>query len=398
MTIQPLAITATTLVSAIGRGGAATLSALRERRGGLRPCDFGAIGPHGYIGRIPELDTHTLPAPLARFDCRNNRLADMALATDGFADAVAAARRRYGADRIAVILGTSTSGIQAGEDAFRHRDPASGALPADFDFAHSHDIFSIARFVRTALNLHGPASVISTACASSALSFADAHQLIACDVVDAAVVGGVDSLCRMTLRGFAALDLISPQPCRPTDAARSGISLGEAGGFALLERADAASDFSLSLLGYGVTSDGYHMSSPHPQGAGAIGAMHEALRRAGLASDAIDYVNLHGTGTRANDAVEDRAVTEIFGGGTPCSSTKGWTGHTLGAAGIVEVVISTLCISHGFMPGGLNVTEVDPAFTAAVLIENRSQPVRRVVSNSFGFGGINCSLVIGAAG
>jgi 3-oxoacyl-[acyl-carrier-protein] synthase-1 len=396
MTIQPLAITATSLVSAIGRGGAATLSALRERRGGLRPCDFGDIGPSGYIGRILELEAHALPAALARFDCRNNRLADIALATDGFADAVATARRRYGADRIAVILGTSTSGIQAGEDAYRRRDPATGALPADFDFEHSYDIFSLARFVRTALGLHGPASVISTACASSALSFADAHQLIACDVVDAAVVGGVDSLCRMTLRGFAALDLISPQPCRPCDAARSGISLGEAGGFALLERADAAPDSSLFLFGYGVTSDGYHMSSPHPHGAGAIGAMREALRRAGLAPDAIDYVNLHGTATRANDAVEDMAVSEVFGTATPCSSTKGWTGHTLGAAGIVEAVISTLCITHGFTPGGMNLTEVDPGFSAAVLTENRSLPVRRVVSNSFGFGGINCSLVLGA--
>jgi 3-oxoacyl-[acyl-carrier-protein] synthase-1 len=240
--------------------------------------------------------------------------------------------------------------------------------------------------------------VISTACASSALSFADAHQLIACGVVDAAVVGGVDSLCRMTLRGFAALDLISPQPCRPTDAARSGISLGEAGGFALLERADAAVDFSFLLLGYGVTSDGYHMSSPHPEGAGAIGAMREALARAGLGAEAIDYVNLHGTGTRANDAVEDRAVAEIFGTATPCSSTKGWTGHTLGAAGITEAVISALCIAHGFAPGGLNVTEVDPGFSANVLVENRSLPVRRVVSNSFGFGGINCSLVLGAGG
>ena len=396
MTIQPLAITATSLVSAIGRGGAATLSALRERRGGLRLCDFGDIGPSGFIGRISELEAHALPAALARFDCRNNRLADMALATDGFADAVAIARRRYGADRIAVILGTSTSGIQAGEDAYRRRDPATGALPADFDFEHSHDIFSLGRFVRTALGLHGPVSVISTACASSALSFADAHQLIACDVVDAAVVGGVDSLCRMTLRGFAALDLISPQPCRPCDAARSGISLGEAGGFALLERADAAPDATLALLGYGVTSDGYHMSSPHPHGAGAIGAMREALRRAGLAPDAIDYVNLHGTATRANDAVEDMAVSEVFGTATPCSSTKGWTGHTLGAAGIVEAVISTLCITHGFTPGGMNLTEVDPGFSAAVLTENRSLPVRRVVSNSFGFGGINCSLVLGA--
>ena len=194
---------------------------------------------NGYIGRVDAVESHRLPSPLARFDCRNNRLADLALRTDGFADAVAAARSRYGAERIAVVLGTSTSGVLSGEDAYRARDPDTGALPASFDYVNTQDMFSLAAFVRTALALRGPAMVVSTACASSARTFIDASQLIASGVCDVAVVGGADSLCRMTLHGFASLDLISPVACRPCDAGTRGISIGEAAGFALLEREGA---------------------------------------------------------------------------------------------------------------------------------------------------------------
>lgn len=390
--MQPLVLTASTIVSAIGRGADETLASLRERRTGLRACDYDGVA-RGWIGRVDAIEQHPLPPALARYECRNNRLASVALATDGFAEAAADAVRRYGADRIAVVIGTSTSGVQATEDAFRDRDPGTGALPAGFDYEHTQDMYSAASFVRAALGLRGPAFTVSTACASSAKCFIDAHHLIESGVCDAAVVGGVDSLCRMTLQGFAALDLISEEPCRPCDAGRQGISIGEAAGFALLERDGEG----VALLGYGATSDGYHMSSPHPEGAGAIGAMRAALGRAGLASEAIDYINLHGTGTRANDAMEDLAVSEVFGAGTPCSSTKGWSGHTLGACGILEAVIAGLCIRHGFVPGCLLDT-VDPAFRANVAIAHESRPVRRVLSNSFGFGGINCSLILGSSG
>ena len=390
--MRPLVLTATTVVSAIGRGAAETWAALRERRGGLRPCDFHGVTA-GHVGRVANLEAHTLPPDLARFDCRNNRLADLALRTDGFADAVAAARDRYGPARIAVILGTSTSGVLATEEAYRARDPDTGALPDWFDYQHTHAMFSLAHFVRAALALRGPAMVISTACTSSAQTFIDAARLIDSGVCDAAVVGGADSLCGMTLHGFASLELISPVPCRPGDAARSGISIGEAAGFALLER----SGDGIALLGCGASCDGYHMSAPHPQAAGAIAAMQAALAAAGLSSGDIDYVNLHGTGTRANDAMEDLGVVSVFGSGTPCSSTKGWTGHTLGASGIVEAAVAGLCIRHGFMPGGLNVTTLDPAFRARVIVDNRKAPVGRVMSNAFGFGGINCSLIFGAA-
>jgi 3-oxoacyl-[acyl-carrier-protein] synthase I len=339
------------MVSVLGEGAVATLETLRGRRSVLRPCDFAGV-TDGYIGRVDRLETHRLPPALRRFACRNNHLAHLALRTDGFAEAVAAVRERYGAARIAVVVGTSTSGVLSSEQAYRARDPASGALPADYDYAHTHDLFSLARFLRMALALRGPAMVVSNACASSARTFADAQHLIEAGVCDAAVVGGADTLCRLTLRGFAALDLISPVPCRPCDVERDGISIGEAAGFALLEREGNG----IALLGYGASSDGYHMSTPHPEAAGAIAAMHAALDCAGLAPDQIDYVNLHGTGTMANDAMEDRGIVSVFGSATPCSSTKGWSGHTLGAAGILEALICKLCIEHGLLPCCLNVT------------------------------------------
>jgi len=390
--LRPLFLTAGTVVSAMGRGVAATRDSLLSRRSGLRACDFADISD-GYIGRVDGLEDHALPPELRRFDCRNNRLANLALRTDGFEHAVASARARHPPERIAIVVGTSTSGVLSSEDAYRARDTATGALPPAYDYAHTHDMFSLARFVRAVLGLRGPAMVVSNACASSARVFADAHHLIESGACDAAVVGGADTLCRMTLRGFAALELISPVSCRPCDAERSGLSIGEAAGFALLEREGEG----VALLGYGVSSDGYHMSAPHPEATGAIAAMRAALDCAGLSPDRIDYVNLHGTGTKSNDAIEDRGVAEVFGTGTPCSSTKGWSGHTLGAAGILEAIVSTLCIRHGLVPGCLNVAAIDPAFRARVVVANETCPVRRVISNSFGFGGSNCSLVLGTA-
>ena len=390
--MEALVVSAATAVSAVGHGRAAHAAALRARRGGLRPNDYDpAVG--GWIGRVEGVEDHRLPAALAAYDCRNNRLADMALDCDGFAAAVARARARHGAARIAVVLGTSTSGVTAAEDAFRARD-ADGALPDWFDFDNTQDLGALARFVRDRLGLRGPALSVSTACASSARSFMDAAALIRTGIVDAAVVGGADSLCRMTLHGFAALELLAPGPCRPCAADRAGISIGEAAGFALLER---DGDGEARLLGAGASSDGYHMSSPHPEGAGAVAAMWGALDAAGLAPDAIDWINLHGTATRANDAIEDMAVAAVFGDAVPASSTKGWTGHTLGACGILETVIALECMRGGFVAGCLGIDAADPAFTAGIAVANTARPVRRVLSNSFGFGGINCSLVLGSA-
>ena len=395
---NPLALTATSAISAMGHGKTAMLAALLAGRGGLRPNDFddgGAdcvTGSPGWIGRVDGIERHRLPASLAAYDCRNNRLADMALRTDGFDAAIARAIARHGTDRIAVVLGTSTSGVLASEEAYAARLP-DGALPNSFNYALTHDMFSVAHYVRAALNLRGPALVISSACASAAKAFIEAQHLIRAGLCDAAVVGGIDTLCRLTLRGFAALGLISPDPCRPCDAARAGISIGEAGGFALLEPGNGP----LLLMGAGASSDGYHMSSPHPDGAGAVAAMRGALSAAGVQPGAVDYVSLHGTGTKANDSMEDIAVTAVFGPGQPCASTKGWTGHTLGACGMIGAVVAELAIEHAILPGCLGVAQVDPAFQARVLTATERRPVHRMMVNAFGFGGINCSLLLGSA-
>lgn len=397
--VAPLVISAGTAVSALGSGLAAHTEALAAERSGLRPNDFDpAVG--GWIGRVTGVENQALPAPLAAYDCRNNRLAAMALDTDDFAEAVAAAREVYGAGRIAVVLGTSTSGITAAELAYAERGP-DGALPDSFDFDHTQDLGSLTRFVRAALELHGPAMTVSTACTSSARSFIDAANLIRTGVCDAAVMGGADSLCRMTLQGFAALGLVAPEACRPCDADRAGISIGEAAGFALLERADTPrrdgrSGPRLGLLGAGASSDGYHMSSPHPEGAGAIAAMRAALASGGLEPGAVDWVHLHGTGTRANDAMEDLAVTALFGTGMPCSSTKGFTGHTLGACGILETLMAGACMERGFIPGCLGVACPDPGFHARILTAPLDRRPKVLLSNAFGFGGVNCSLLLGS--
>ncbi len=395
--MTPLPITHATLITALGAGLDAHLQALREQRCGLTPCSFEDVELPGWIGRAAGLEDVALPESLREFDCRNNRLAWLALQQDGFLAAVQAARKRWGAHRVAVLLGTSTSGILETEHAYAKRD-AAGALPADFRYAKTHSTASLARFVAEAAGVTGPAWVVSTACSSSAKVFGDAARLIEAGWIDAAVVGGVDSLCLTTLYGFHSLQLFSPDLCRPWDAQRSGVSLGEGAAFALLQREPAAGEAPIArLLGFGESSDAHHMSSPHPEGELAAAAMRQALAGAGLAPKQIDYINLHGTGTPSNDAAEDRAVQTVFGTEVPCSSTKGATGHTLGAAGGVEAVISLLALRHSLMPGGINVRERDPALGANYLQANRSQPVRYVLSNSFGFGGSNASLVLGAA-
>ncbi len=397
--IRPLVLTHFTTVNACGQGLDETLEALRAGRSGLRACDFDDADLDTYIGRVLGIEAAPLREDLADYDCRNNRLAQMALRTDGFEATVAAAAARYGPERIAVIVGSSTSGVGEGEIAYQRRSAPDGPLPEPFKFSQTHDFYSLARFVQGYLGLTGPNTTVSAACASSSKVFADAWQWIEAGVCDAAVVGGVDSLCLMTLRGFNSLELLSDGPCRPNDVARSGISIGEAAGFALVERMTATvPEGAIALYGYGESSDAYHMSSPHPEGKGAILAMQDALARADLRPGDIDYINLHGTGSGANDRIEDKAVYGLFGSRVPTSSTKGWTGHALGAAGITEAVISCLCLREGFIPANLNLRTLDPDFLSAVQPRSRDLPIRRVISNSFGFGGNNCSVLLGTVG
>ncbi len=406
--MKPQAISAYTLVTALGDGLAPTLAALLASRTGLAHRSFETADVQTWLGVVDGLDQAPVaPAVdqknpwsvfegrLAPYDCRNNRLAARALQVDGFGHRVQAAAARYGAHRVGVFLGTSTSGILQTEVAYRHRDPTTGALPASLHYAHTHNNYSVSRYVRDALGLQGPAAVISTACSSSAKVFAAAARMMALGLIDAAVVGGVDSLCMTTLYGFKSLELLSPDICRPWDAQRNGLSLGEAAALALLERQPQAA--CGWLLGAGESSDGHHMSSPHPEGAGAAMAMRAALDQAGLKPGDVDYLNLHGTGTPGNDAAEDKAVCDVFGTNLPCSSIKGFTGHTLGAAGGVEALISLLALQHGFMPAGLNLQQPDSTLNAAYLPALQMQKLRVVASNSFGFGGSNCCLVLGAA-
>ena len=396
--MQPVAITQHTLTTALGAGRSATLAALRAARSGLAPKRFIDAGLQGWIGEVDGVDAVELPARLREFDCRNNRLAWLALEQDGFIDAVATARARWGAERVGVFLGTSTSGLLQTELAYRHRQP-DGSLPEGFRYAPTQNTYSVAAFATTALELAGPSFVVSTACSSSAKVFGNAARMMAAGLIDAAVVGGVDSLCLTTLYGFNSLELLSSDICRPWDAGRRGLSIGEGASFALLERESSSSQDGPHgwLLGIGESNDGHHMSTPHPEGAGAIAAMQAALAGAGLRPADIDYINLHGTATPSNDAAEDRAVAAVFGTSTPCSSTKGATGHTLGAAGGVEAMIGLLALQNGLMPGGLNVQTPDPELRLNYLRANREAPLRAILSNSFGFGGTNASLVLGAA-
>ena len=396
---SPLYLSRYTASSCLGHGIGATRDALRARRSGLQPCSFDDVDLKTWTGTVAGVDDQVLPASLAQYNCRNNRLAQLGLEQDGFAQAVRAAAERLGANRVGVLLGTSTSGIYETELAYRRRDPVTGALPPGLVYHGSHNPYSLSGFVRAYLSLTGPAASVSSACSSSGKVFASAWRMIEAGLVDAVVVGGVDSLCLTTLCGFGSLDVLSCDPCQPYAASRSGISIGEGAAFILLERASGElPEGAILLRGVGESSDAHHMSAPHPEGLGARLAMEQAMAMAAVEPGAVGYINLHGTATPANDAAEGKAVAALFGDrGVPCSSTKGATGHALGAAGGLEAVISALALEDGVVWAGVNTTERDESIPVDYVLENREQPLELVLSNSFGFGGSNCSLLLGRA-
>lgn len=353
-------------------------------------CSPGRPLPLGRVdGALPPLEH--LPLPMRS---RNNALALAALAQ--IRPAVDAAIARYGADRVGVIVGTSTSGVGATEDAIAAHQ-ASGALPADFHYGQQ-EMGSPAAVLSHVLQVGGPAYVHSSACSSSAKALASAARLIRMGLVDAVVSGGVDTLCGFTVAGFSALESVSAAQCDPLGAARNGINLGEGAALFLMTREPAA----VALCGWGESSDGHHMSAPDPLGAGARIAMGEALRRAGIQASQVDYINLHGTATVQNDAMESRAVADLFGPGVAVSSTKPFTGHTLGAAGAVEAAFCWLAMQDdnetGLLPPHLWRGEPDPALPALNVAQPGARlghPIRYALSNSFAFGGSNASLVFG---
>ena len=396
--MQALRLSAYTLTSALGAGLASHLDALRRQRGGIVRKRWETVEFDVCVGEVAGLDEVVLRQDLAYYDCRNNRLAQLGVEQDGFIASVEQAVARYGASRVGVFLGSSTSGILSSEVAYRQRDPETGALPPEHRYRETHNAYSVADFVRRFFGLSGPAAVVSTACSSSAKVFGTAQRMVAAGLIDAAIVGGVDTLCLTTIYGFSSLQLVSSNPCRPFDGERDGISVGEGAAFALLERAEQPQDGDILLTGVGESSDAYHMSSPHPEGLGAKAAMAQALQQAGLTPADIDYINLHGTATPSNDAAEGAAVLALFGSATPCSSTKGHTGHTLGAAGGIEALICALALDNGVMPGGVGTQQLDARLQCNYLLTTVERPLRHVLSNSFGFGGSNCSLVFSRVG
>lgn len=392
--MQALFLSDYTLTTCLGRGCDANWQAVIEQRSGLQPCAFETADLATFTGQVAGVEEQALPTHLSDYMCRNNQLALLALAQDGFEAAVHRAIATHGPSRVGVFMGTSTSGILSTEIAYRHRQEHGGALPPDFHYAQTHNTFSVSSFVRDHFKLEGPAVAVSSACSSSAKVFGNAARMIECGLIDAAIVGGIDSLCLTTLYGFNSLELLSPERCQPFGARRQGISISEAAGFALLTRSRPESSVAVAVTGIGESSDAHHMSSPHPEGAGALAAMQQALAMARIEPGAVDYINLHGTATPSNDAAEGRAVAALFGPSVPCSSTKGHTGHALGAAGIVEALLCALALRHGVLPGGLNTEERDPALNVNYLLRNQVAAAQIMLSNSFGFGGSNCALVL----
>lgn len=386
-----LGIAGYSTLHAAGVDNADSWQAIVTGRSGLRPNALSWCDLPCWVGEVAGIDDTPLPIELLAWDCRTHRLAWMALQRNGFRKAVTAAIDRYGVERIGVVLGSSTSGIRSTELAYARRRE-DGRWPADFDYRRSHSLDALCRFSAAVLGLQGPMVTISTACSSSAKVFVTARRWIECGLIDAAVVGGVDSLCLSTLYGFNSLQLLSQGVCHPFDASRDGISIGEAAGFVLLDKQAAAINF----LGGGESSDAWHMSTPHPDGLGAQEAMRGALQAAQLTAGEIGYVNAHGTATIANDRAEAAATNAIFGAGAvPVSSTKGVTGHTLGAAGITEAIVAIQALERQTLPPSANLRELEPGLALDVVTQPRSARLRHAMSNNFGFGGSNCSLVFG---
>jgi 3-oxoacyl-[acyl-carrier-protein] synthase-1 len=387
---RDIGITGYSLVTCLGYGVDAHRDAMLDGRSGLSPCTVPGLPFECFVGSVGGLDALSLPDAVADFDNRANRLAFAALEADEFRAAVAGIRERWGAERCGVVIGTSTSGVEKLEQMYRDRD-ANAPLAASYMMKHHDNHQAIAAFLQTLAGFAGPSYTISTACSSSAKALVDAVQLIQAGYCDAVLTGGADSLCLISLNGFEAMQLIDREPCRPCDANRHGLTIGEGAAFMIVER-DAGNGIRLS--GYGESSDGVSMSTPPEDGAGAAMAMRAALDRAGLAPDRIGYVNLHGTATLNNDTAECAAVSSVLGNAVPASSLKGAIGHTLGAAGAIETVMCLIAQENGFVPGCTGLETLDPEIGCDIVRECRPGNLSNVVSNAFGFGGNNCVLVL----
>lgn len=381
------------IICALGDGHAQVKSRLYSGESGVTVTGRWSPGRELPLGTVQaELPSMTHLPPHQR--SRNNALALAALAQ--IRPAVEAAIARVGADRVGVVLGTSTSGIGETEQAIgRHAEV--GSLPDDFHYA-VQEMGSPAEMLARELGLTGPAYVHSSACSSSAKAMASAARMINMGLCDAVISGGADSLCTFTVAGFASLESVSAARCNPMSVNRKGINIGE-GAALFLMSADTA---PVALLGWGESSDGHHMSAPDPEGGGARLAMTQALRRAGLEAAQIDYINMHGTATPQNDAMESRVIEALFGLEVPVSSTKPFTGHALGAAAAIEAALCWLAMQddnpEGKLPPHLWDGAADPALPVLNLARvgaSLGRPLRHALSTSFAFGGSNAALVLG---
>ncbi len=393
----PIAVLDYELTCATGCGVAQLRSALALQQSGLRANDFEHSTLPTWIGRVPELDNFRWPDNDALWHSRNNALIHLALHQGQLLTNIDALATQFGRARIGIIMGSSTSSIDRSELAYRHLTP-SGELAPEFQQENVLNPHAPGLYLAHLTGISGPNMTINTACSSSAKVFASAARWLQAGLVDAVLVGGADTLCLSVLQGFDSLQLVSEQRCKPFDDTRDGINLGEGAGFSLLARSGEACLPAKALLrGYGESSDAHHMSHPHPEGEGARRAIEQALARADLAPADIDYINLHGTASRANDSIEGKLIANMFGAEACASSTKAWMGHTLGAAGIIESLVAVDALHTGLVPGTLNLQQVDSDIPLALFAENRQKNVHHVMSNSFGFGGNNACLIFSEA-
>jgi 3-oxoacyl-[acyl-carrier-protein] synthase-1 len=341
-----------------------------------------------------------IPADMSHHHSRNNQL--LLEATLQIRPDIDSAIQTYGHDRIGIVLGTSTSGIDEASQGLAHY-LREKQFPSDYDY-QQQELGAPANFLAEWLQLSGPAYVISTACTSSARALMSAQRLLDLGICDAVLCGGVDTLCKLTLNGFSALEAVSEQRCNPFSVNRNGINIGEAAVLFLMTKR-AGDSQPIALLGSGASSDAHHISAPEPTGRGALQAMRKALGRANLQPEQIAYLNLHGTATQHNDAMESQAVATLFPAGVPCSSSKPMTGHTLGAAGALEAAFCWLSLSpdnreHALPPhvwDGQPDPELPPLQWVTPATRLTSIAPRYLMSNSFAFGGNNVSLIIGDA-
>jgi 3-oxoacyl-[acyl-carrier-protein] synthase I len=386
--LKSIYVLAQSIVTALGDTAESTISGLKNQVSGIRyesdvldevPCPVGNISS----------PLHPLPENVAQF---SNRCCRIAINTIRSLDSeIESLKNRYPAHRLGIVCGTSASGTEATE---AHWKP-DGNFP--FDYHNLHTFWSVARCIQAYTGFKGPAYTVSTACSSAANAMISSMHLIRSGMCDAVLTGGVDSLCKTTYHGFRSLQIMDHEACRPFDLNRKGLTLGEGAAFFVLGGEKASNDvYCPRIVGAGSSSSAYHMTAPDPDGSGAILSMISALDSAGLQPSDIDYINLHGTGTPLNDVSEASAVLEVFGSHLPCSSTKGYTGHLLGASAAIESAICMLAMQHGFIPGNLNLETLDPDVKISIVQNTEStMSLKHVLSNSFAFGGNNTSLIFG---